>query len=152
MPTARKLVEGNKYDGIATAPLVMGELMLPLLDDLPFAPTRIIAIPSTNARTRARGGSHVLPMANILANELRIPVDTTALIRIKNTPPLARLHSSKERAMSLRGAFSVTQPLTRERILLVDDVVTSGSTLREATRELRNNGASQVCAVVFAKA
>lgn len=151
-PIARKLIEGNKYHGIQSAPLVMGELMLPLLDDLPFAPTRVIPIPSTRARTRTRGGSHVLPIAHIIARELHIAIDDQSLVRIKNTPPLARLHSPQERAKSLRGAFSVTPPLTGERILLVDDVVTSGSTLREATRELRNSGATQVCGVVFAKA
>lgn len=151
-PIARKLVEGNKYLGIASAPVTMSTLMLPLITDLPFAPTMIIPIPSTRSRMRARGGSHTLPLAVALARELNAPIHDAVLIRTKHTSPLARTHSPQERARILRGAFTVATPLSGERILFIDDVVTSGSTLREASRTLRASGASEIAAVVFAKA
>jgi len=91
-------------------------------------------------------------MADIISQELCVPLDTQSLVRIKNTPPLARLDTPQERTRSLRGAFAVTCSLAEERILLIDDVVTSGSTLSEAARTLRKAGCAQIAGMVFAKA
>ena len=150
--TARKLIESHKYDGIAGAAAIMTHHMLLHLDSLPFAPTRIIIIPSTRQRERSRGGSHLLALAKPISEKLRIPIDTSSIVRTRNTPTLVRAHSPQERRRTLKNAFRATEQLTDEHILLIDDVVTSGSTLREASQTLRHAGAERIAALVFARA
>ena len=150
--TARKLIEGHKYDGIAGAAAIMAHHMMLHLDSLPFAPTRIVIIPSTLRRERSRGGSHLLALAKPISEKLHIPIDTSSIVRIRNTPTLVRAHSPQERRRILKNAFQVKNQLSNEHVLLIDDVVTSGSTLREVSQTLKRAGAKRIAALVFARA
>ena len=67
------------------------------------------------------------------------------------TPPQAGL-PLKERGRNVRGAFECSSDLAGQRILLVDDVMTTGSTLREAARILKLHGAGQITVAVAARA
>lgn len=151
-PTARKLVEGHKYRGLDHAASIMANCIQKLSNDISFTPTLIIPIPSTKLRERERGGSHTMPLATPIAKHLHIPVDAQALIRTKHTPSLVRTHSSSERARMLKNAFQTTPNILGKSVLLIDDVVTSGSTLREAAKVLKKGGAKEVAAIVFARA
>jgi predicted amidophosphoribosyltransferase len=73
------------------------------------------------------------------------------LQKIQNNPAQSSLESAKERKRNVRGVYTVKDPeLVREkRILLIDDVVTTGATLEEASRTLLRAGAkSVVCAAL----
>jgi predicted amidophosphoribosyltransferase len=75
-----------------------------------------------------------------------------ALIRTRPTEPQIEL-SAAERRLNVKGAFSVSKPGTvaGKRILLLDDIMTTGSTMNECARELKNAGATMVIATTIAR-
>ncbi|MCS7236576.1 MAG: phosphoribosyltransferase family protein [Armatimonadota bacterium] len=74
-----------------------------------------------------------------------------ALRRVRDTPSQTELDED-ERRQNVRGAFTVARPVRGLRVALVDDVVTTGSTLSECATVLRAAGAAEVCAVAVARA
>ena len=80
-----------------------------------------------------------------------LPLESRLLYKQKDTPPQVGL-SAIARRMNLRGAFAMRGKLSGERVLLVDDVITTGTTMNECTKTLRRAGASEVTAVALARA
>lgn len=91
-------------------------------------------------------------MARRLARSLRTNCDVHTLAKVKRTPQQSSLLPT-ERRNNLRGAFRVRQEnLLRDRtVLLVDDVLTTGTTAHRATRELKSAGAKRVFVAVAAR-
>jgi ComF family protein len=123
----------------------------------PFAcsasPDLIIPVPLHVKRLRQRGFNQAVLLGGILARQWRIPFSRTNLRRIRWTEPQINL-SAPERAANVRGAFSVSDPalLRDKRIILVDDVYTTGSTVAECTRVLFKADAAAVYVVTIARA
>lgn len=113
----------------------------------------IIPIPLSEKRRRERGFNQAELIAEQLAERFSLPLDRGSLARTKNTPPQSETSSLAERMAHMRGCFSVQNPATiaDKRILLVDDVVTSGATFLEAARALREAGAETVVALAAAQ-
>jgi predicted amidophosphoribosyltransferase len=129
-----------------------------------------IPIPLHHARERTRGFNQSELIANQLGATFNVPVAAHALRRVRGTAPQASIksidgfftkllawffeHKKSSRATNVADCFSVTNPaaICGHRILLVDDVTTSGATLREATRALRDAGARSIVALVVARA
>ena len=80
-----------------------------------------------------------------------VVLDPLLLSRTRATPPQAEL-PLKERARNVRGAFACAGNLAGKRVLLVDDVMTTGATLREAARILKLHGAGTITVAVAARA
>jgi ComF family protein len=120
-----------------------------------FAPTpRLQPIPLHKDRLRTRGFNQ----AELLARELRIVTgapyaDPPLLVRRRPTFQQARSADRRERARNLQGAFVVPRgvSLTGRAVVLVDDVITTGSTVKEAARTLKRAGAHQVLVWCFAR-
>ncbi len=112
-----------------------------------------IPIPLHHARECERGFNQSELVARQLGATLAIPVVAHALQRIRATEPQAT-NKKCSRETNVSGCFAVLDPaaIRGPRVLLVDDVTTSGSTLREATRALHAAGARQVIALVVARA
>jgi ATP-dependent DNA helicase RecQ len=90
--------------------------------------------------------------AQRLADALGIPFEPV-LVKQRNTPPQKMLENSAHQAANVVGAFGVTGPLQyRDAVLLVDDVVDSGWTLTECSRQLRRSGVAAVFPVALAEA
>ncbi len=112
----------------------------------------VLPIPLAAARLRTRGYNQAL----LLARALRppAPVRSDVLLRVRATVAQSSL-ARERRAANLRGAFAVAEParpgLRGRRVLLVDDVMTTGATLHTAARTLRAAGASWVGALVLAR-
>jgi ComF family protein len=113
------------------------------------APDLIVPVPLHPLRLRQRGFNPAATLAEALGRERGLPVDPTVLARIRNTPSQTRLPRA-QRAENVSAAFRARRRAPVERIWLVDDVVTTGSTLREAARALRRAGARRVVAVCAA--
>ncbi len=80
-----------------------------------------------------------------------LPMDSTALVRIRNTTPQIGLAPS-ERMRNIRGAFTAREEAVRGRnILLVDDVYTTGATAWEAARALKRAGADRICVLTVSR-
>ncbi len=111
----------------------------------------VVPVPLHPLRRWRRGFNQSEAIASALARLTRTPAAPRALRRIRATPP-QRGRSRRERLANVRGAFSATPPAWRRRgarvrgatILLVDDVVTTGATMRECARTLRAAGAGCV--------
>ena len=114
------------------------------------APDLIVPVPLHPLRLRQRGFNPAGLLAATLGRDLELPVDFAALTRIRNTPSQTRLARS-QRARNLSGAFRARKRSLPGRIWLVDDVVTTGSTLREAARTLRRAGAHRIVGVCAAR-
>ena len=111
----------------------------------------LLPLPLHPSRLRTRGFNQSLEIARVTSRALGIPMNPGILTRIRATPPQAEL-PLKERARNVRGAFECARDLAGIRILLVDDVMTTGSTLREAARILKLHGAGQITVAVAARA
>ncbi|MBL0353016.1 MAG: ComF family protein [Dechloromonas sp.] len=111
----------------------------------------ILPLPLHPSRLRTRGFTQSLEIARIIARALGVPLDPTLLSRTRATPPQADL-PLKERARNVRGAFACAGDLASQRILLVDDVMTTGATLREAARTLKLHGAGDITVAIAARA
>lgn len=109
---------------------------------------RIIPMPLHPKRLAERGFNQSLEIAKLLAKALNIPLDITSCNRIKFTPPQASL-PLKARIKNMRGAFRCQQDLSGQRIILLDDVMTTGASLHELASTVKSAGASHVeCWVV----
>jgi predicted amidophosphoribosyltransferase len=93
-----------------------------------------------------------LLLADQLGRYLALPVSVTNLVRIAATEPQTTL-TRQARLQNLRKAFAVRKPrdIAEKRILLVDDVFTTGTTLNECAKTLRKAGAGPVFALTLAR-
>lgn len=104
----------------------------------------IVPIPIHRSRLRKRGFNQAEILAEIAGERLGIPVRPEILIRTKKTLPQKEL-SAAERLKNLSGAFDAgVVPLEIRRILLVDDIYTTGSTIEACSRVLRAAGVEEV--------
>ena len=113
----------------------------------------IIPVPLHPKRLRWRGFNQALLLARQLSRAYGIATDPFVLRRIKETPPQTQLNE-EERRRNVRGAFALApgRSLKGKKVLLVDDVYTSGATVNECSRTLTTSGAEQVCVVTLARA
>lgn len=112
----------------------------------------IVPVPLAPARLQARGHNQSELLARVLADERGIEISPAVLRREHETRPQTGL-SARERRINVRGAFSaISGPsLESRRVLLVDDVCTTGATLDACAQALLDAGAAGVWAVVVAR-
>lgn len=104
----------------------------------------IVPVPIHKSRRRKRGFNQAELLARVLGEELQLAVRTDILVRDRQTRPQKEL-SAADRLRNLSGAFCVSQmPADVQRILLVDDIYTTGSTIEACTRSLKEAGAQKV--------
>ena len=116
----------------------------------PF-PKLVIPVPLHPLRLRTRGYNQAAELACYAARELGLPLDRNALRRLRPTREQSALRS-KDRAANVAGAFEATRTLGGLRVALVDDVVTTGSTVNAAAAALSEAGAAAVELWVVARA
>lgn len=112
----------------------------------------IIPVPLHPSKLRRRGFNQALILARRIAKKYRIPLDFTTLRRTKPTPAQVEL-SGDDRRKNVRGAFAVETKRAVEgrRVLLIDDVYTTGSTVKECARVLMRARASEVAVLTLAR-
>jgi ComF family protein len=108
-----------------------------------YRPEVIIPVPMYAAKKRRRGYNQSELLAQSLARVSGIPCAPEALIRTRATRPMKEL-TAGERAANLSGAFLADGPLPWKRVLLLDDIYTSGSTLDACAAALKKGGAREV--------
>jgi ComF family protein len=116
--------------------------------------TSIIPVPLHPARLAERGFNQAEVIARELVSLTGLRLNSTALIRVKKTERHRAGMGARERARSLENAFRVRAPrLVEDRVtLLVDDVMTTGSTASETARALLEGGARAVNVLTLARA
>jgi ComF family protein len=147
-PTARKTVHLLKYEGWHRITEAMAGPMAPLP---PVAGGGLlIPIPLGAARLQTRGYNQSAVLARSVGRSAGMPVAETVLVRVRDTQTQTRL-TPEEREANLRDAFRVAGAVPA-RVILVDDVFTTGATLVSAARALLEGGARAVTAITFARA
>jgi len=112
----------------------------------------VVPIPLHPQRERSRGYNQSERLARHLCRMLELPQEQHALKRIRNTPPQIEL-IAEDRAANVTGAFVAERLSVKGRkILLIDDVCTTGSTLSEAAKALLEAGAASVSGYCLARA
>jgi ComF family protein len=113
----------------------------------------LIPVPLHVKRLRDRGFNQALLLAKRWAKLENLSLDPFALLRTRWTEPQTSL-SRNERKKNIKGAFAVKEPesVRGERLLLVDDVYTTGATVNECARVLMNAGAEFVDVLTLARA
>lgn len=151
----KELIHGLKYAGTVRFSRPLGLITAHRL--APFAaelsPDLIVPVPLHIKRLRQRGFNQSVLLAGILAGKWGLPLVRNNLRRIRWTEPQINLPAD-ERRRNVRGAFALHDPagLKGKRVLLVDDVFTTGSTVNECTRVLKRAGADGVFVVTVARA
>lgn len=117
-----------------------------------FACDVVVPVPLHPSRLRERGFNQAELIARPLARRLGIPLRALLLVRTRPRPDKLRL-SRKERWRVVRGAYAIREgsQVDKERVLLIDDVFTTGATLDACARALRHGGAARVAGLTVAR-
>ena len=112
----------------------------------------VIPVPLHRRRLRWRGFNQAALLGAALARRLKCPLDAATLARIRSTPPQTA-RDRAQRVRNVRNAFAVLRPtrVAGRRILLVDDVMTTGATADECARVLHAAGARRVDVLTLAR-
>ena len=112
----------------------------------------LLPVPLHPKRERERGFNQSLIIARELGRKTGIPVDNGCLVKTRNAPPQTSLEA-KARAGNVHGAFRVKKParIAGKKVVLVDDVCTTGSTLRACGEALLEAGVQEVRALTLAR-
>ncbi|MCO5397117.1 ComF family protein [Ralstonia sp. 21MJYT02-11] len=144
------LVTGLKFRGQLPLAAWLAERLGDALIAAPGRlPDMLLPVPLSSARLRSRGYNQAWEIARRLERQLGIPAHATALRRVRDNPAQATLDRA-ERLANLHGAFVVEAPasIAGRHIGVVDDVMTTGTTLGEIATQLKRAGAIRVTNVV----
>lgn len=140
-----------KHGGRIRYARFMSHAMIWALRDIDIDADIVMPVPLANRRLFHRGYNQAALLARPIAHALNIPMDVDSVQR-KYRPDMGH-KNSRERAANIHGVFSVAKPdnIRGRRILLVDDVMTTGATFYELRRTLLASGAVSVYGVSFCR-
>ncbi len=149
---AAKLVQGLKYSDRQDFAPLMAQMMAQAGRDIIEHADMIVPVPLHWKRHLKRRYNQSALLARLIARSTRLPFAPRALQRARATPTQVG-QSRRARLRNVQGAFAVQgkNGVAGKNIVLVDDVMTSGSTLFAATQALQKAGAAQVNVLVFAR-
>jgi len=171
----RELLHYFKYNGFLAAQVPLEKLIVKWLEINPTlipicfpapegrgspnswaANSCLVPIPLHRKRLRDRGFNQAEIIGEILSRCLNLPLERNLLERIRNTKSQIKMSSSKEREENLKNSIRIKageESLLSQyqSAILVDDIYTSGSTMREAVKALRRAGVKDIAALVIAK-
>ena len=151
--TLRGLIQSLKYDGVRPLAMPLGEHLADAtakLDSKEF--DLILPVPLHSKRQRRRGFNQATLLAQQVSKCVEVPVGARDCVRVRDTPPQTGLRAA-ERRKNMAGAFHVPSPqrVKSRRVLLVDDVLTTGATANSCARSLLEAGAEAVWVVTLAR-
>lgn len=113
----------------------------------------MIPIPLSQNKLRKRGYNQTKLIGQTLSDKLSISFNSNVLYKIRETLSQVEIKDRSKRIENMLGAFMVKNPeaVKGKNIILVDDIVTTGATLKDAARALKQAGAKKIIAVVVAK-
>lgn len=146
----RQAIHAFKYDGLRALASTLGEILCDCWDADPFPVDIVVPVPLHPARLRERGYNQSSLLARELSRHTGVPIAETALLRIGATAPQVGLDAD-QRASNVENAFRCHDDrLAGRKVLLIDDVLTTGSTLRACARAALQDRADAVWALTLA--
>jgi len=144
-----------KYHGVSSLVSIFSEMLAEVIS--PHLPSLkkealIIPIPASRQRKRMRGYNQAELLAEKLSEKIFTPLRSDILAKIRNTTSQTEL-AGRERLFNMKNSFGVLKPdaIKNKKIILVDDITTTGATLSEAARVLKETGAREVIGLVVAR-
>ena len=141
-----------KFGGATAYADIYSEFIVKCIDENQISCDSITWVPLSRRRLRKRGYDQAELLAELIAKHLgQRPV--RLLKKLRDTPPQSQTGSPEKRRANIAGAYACLRPaLVRgKRILLVDDIVTTGATLSEEARVLKKAGAKEVICATLAR-
>jgi ComF family protein len=149
---AREAVHALKYNYLSALAQPMAQLMARYVEENAIEADLLVAVPLYGRRQRLRGYNQSALLARELSRLCGLPLAERGLARRRNTPPQARSADAEARKRNVTDAFVADRRWVEgKRILLIDDVMTTGATLDACARALRQAGAASVWALTFAR-
>lgn len=145
----REMILEFKFEAKIAYGKVLGALLLYAASRLP-KPDVITAIPQYPAQLAMRGFNQAHELGRYVSRKMRLPLEAKLLAKIKKVRPQEEL-SAAERQINMQGAFKANARAKGKSIWLVDDVMTTGSTCREAAGALLASGAKEVNLLILAR-
>ncbi|MBQ9685779.1 MAG: ComF family protein [Oscillospiraceae bacterium] len=147
--TVREALLRYKFNGVTAYGRIFADFMAKSIDEIDFSCDIITWVPLSKRRLRKRGYDQAQILAEELAKRLELPCGRLLEKRIDNKPQSATGDAEK-RKENARGVYACpdVEAVRGKRILLVDDIVTTGATLAECARVLKAAG----CAAIYAAA
>ncbi len=144
-----RLVPRLKYRGqLAIAP-ALADCLHRALDAAP-PPDCVVPMPLHPARIRERGFNHAAEIARELARLRTLPLALDACRRVRDTPPQMQLKYDARRR-NVRGAFACNDSVRGQHVAVIDDVMTTGTSLDALAATLKRAGAREVSCWVVAR-
>lgn len=151
----KKLIWRLKYKKERCAAKPLAKILLAYIGPIkPISPASIIIpIPLHFSREKERGFNQSKAIAEEINKAIGAKLMAGNLIRIKNTKPQPEMKGLEKRLENITGCFAVKNPelIKGRSVILIDDVFTSGSTMNESVKVLREVGTKRITALVVAK-
>lgn len=158
-PAVKNMIHAIKFRGTRRAALPLAELLAQYAENAGFREFAaggavIIPVPLGKRRQRTRGYNQAAEIARCFSKLSQLDCPEEILLRTKNTLPQTELDSREKRLLNVNGCFAVKKPekLRGKRVLLIDDVTTSGATFLAAAETLKAAGGRNILALAVAKA
>ena len=129
----------------------LGGLMASCVQKAGLEGDALVPVPLHPRRLRERGYNQAELLAQQMGRRLGVPVAARSLVRVRNTPAQARSENRETRRANVAAAFRAKDAFDGRRVLLVDDVCTTGATLEACAAALREAGAQEVWGVTLAR-
>lgn len=139
----RYLIRSLKYNGNYASGRLLGNLMAQALANQPMHPQLIVPVPLHPTRFQQRGFNQAIEIARPISKNLGIPIAPKLCVRSRETPAQSGL-SARQRAINIKHAFEIGQAVEVDHVAILDDVVTTGATVTELSRVLRNAGIKKI--------
>ncbi|GMR07396.1 MAG: ComF family protein [Gammaproteobacteria bacterium] len=149
-PIPRLMMDLKFHDGLHLI-RVFGELMTEKLAPRACLPQLLLPVPLHPARLRQRGYNQAVELAQVIGRRLGIRVDLHQCRRIRHTEVQSTLPACARRG-NVRGAFALQHKLDAKHVAIVDDVMTTGSTLAAIASLLQRHGVQNIEVWVIARA
>ena len=147
----RDLVHSLKYENLRASAPDMGRLMARNLARRQISADVLAPVPLHRRRERQRGYNQSLLLAREIAVATGVPARDGLLVRTLDTPPQVSMSGHEKRRRNIEGAFECAGDVSGLKVLLIDDVVTTGATMEACARPLKAAGARSVSGLAFAR-
>lgn len=144
-----QLIQALKYQQRLSIAPVLGQALAQTARSRP-RPDVLIPMPLHRKRLQQRGFNHATEIARVVAQNLNLPVNITAYERVRDTPPQVTL-AYDQRRRNVRDAFVCKGDVAGKRVALIDDVMTTGTSLDELAKTIKKAGALEVETWVVAR-
>ena len=146
----REVIHRYKYNRHEFFECLMIRWLLDCENLFPELPKCIIPVPLHTVKERDRGFNQAERLAAGVAEHMNLPMESGRLQRVKHTETQTNL-SRKERMANMHGAFEASKQMSLARVLLVDDVMTTGATASACAAALRGVGVQNVDVLTLAR-